>query len=105
MGFKWPGNVSNQSTPGELSTEVYVKFLDHNVGWLSKVPVASGKHDVVPIEAISVRLYGKEAQSYREHRFLWFCVGQQRSTKYKDCHLIQQSWILENMCSNLVWPM
>ena len=67
MGFKWPGNASNQSTPGELSTEVYVKFLDHNVGWLSKVPVVSGKHDVVPVEAISVRLSMERKHSPTEN--------------------------------------
>lgn len=39
---------------------MYVRFLDPNVGRLSKVPVASGQQDVVPIQAISARFYGKE---------------------------------------------
>ena len=46
--------------PGELPTEVYVRFLDPNVGKLSKVPVVSEQQDVVPIQPISARFYGKE---------------------------------------------
>ena len=60
MGFKWPGRASNQSTPGELPIQVYVRFLDSNVGKLSKVPIASGQQEVVPIQPISARFYGKE---------------------------------------------
>ena len=41
--------------PGELTTEVYVRFLDPNVGKLSKE-----QQDVVPIQPISARFYGKE---------------------------------------------
>ena len=60
VGFKWPGNALNQSKPGEIPTEVYVQFLDPKVGRLSKVPVVSGQQDVVPIQAISAKFYGKE---------------------------------------------
>ena len=60
VGFKWPGNASDQSKPGELPVEVYVRFLDPNVGRISRVPVSSGEQDVVPIRPISARFYGKE---------------------------------------------
>ena len=60
VGFKWPGNASNQSKPGELPMEVYVRFLDLNVGWVSRVPVSSGEQDIVPIRPISARFFGKE---------------------------------------------
>ena len=60
VGFKWPGNASDQSKPGELPVEVYVRFLDPNVGRISRVPVSSGEQDVVPICPISARFYGKE---------------------------------------------
>ena len=60
VGFKWPRNARHQSMPGELTTEVYVRFLDPNVGKLSKVPVVSEQQDVVPIQPISARFYGKE---------------------------------------------
>ena len=52
MGFKWPGTTNNQRKPGEMPTEVYVKF--------SKVTIASGDQEVVPIAAISACFYGKE---------------------------------------------
>ena len=38
VGSKWPGNASDQSKPGELPVEVYVRFLDPNVGRISMVP-------------------------------------------------------------------
>ena len=60
VGFKWPTNARLQSMPGELPTEVYVRFLDPNVGKLSKVPVVSEQQDVVPIQPISEHFYGKE---------------------------------------------
>ena len=60
VGFKWSRNARHQSIPGELPTEVYVRFLDPNVGKLSKVPVVSEQQDVVPIQPISARFYGKE---------------------------------------------
>ena len=60
VGFKWSGNASNQSTLGKLPVEVYVRFLDPNVGWIMRVPVSSGEQDVVPIRPISARFYGKE---------------------------------------------
>ena len=60
VGFKWPGNASDQSKPGELPVEVYVRFLDPNIGRISRVPVSSGEEDVVPIRPISARFYGKE---------------------------------------------
>ena len=60
VGFKWSGNASDQSKPGELPVEVYVRFLDPNVGRISRVPVSSGEQDVVPIRPISARFYGKE---------------------------------------------
>ena len=60
VGFKWPGNASDQSKPGELPVEVYVRFLDPNVGRISRLPVSSGEQDVVPIRPISARSYGKE---------------------------------------------
>ena len=34
-----------------MLTEVYVRFLDPNMGRLSKVPVPSDKQDIVPIQA------------------------------------------------------
>ena len=43
-----------------MPTEVYVKFFDPNVGSLSKVTIASGDQEVVPIAAISACFYGKE---------------------------------------------
>ena len=46
--------------PGELPTGVYMRFLDPNVGKLSKVPVVSVQQDVVPIQSISAHFYGKE---------------------------------------------
>ena len=36
VGFKWPGKTNNQRKPGEMPTEVYVKFFDPNVGSLSR---------------------------------------------------------------------
>ena len=60
VGFRWPGNASNQSKPGELPVEVYVRFLDPNVGRISRVPVSSGEQDIVPIRPISAQFYGKE---------------------------------------------
>ena len=60
VGFKWPGNARDQSKPGELPVEVYVRFLDPNVGRISRVPVSSGEQNVVPIRPISARFYGKE---------------------------------------------
>ena len=60
VGFKWPGNARDQSKPGELPVEVYVRFLDPNVGRILRVPVSSGEQDVVPIRSISARFYGKE---------------------------------------------
>ena len=60
VGFKWPGNASDQRKPGELPVEVYVRFLDPNVGRISRVPVSSGEQDVVPIRPISAQFYGKE---------------------------------------------
>ena len=59
IGFKWPGNASDQSKPGELPVEVYVRFLDPNVEQLSRVPVFLGEQNV-PIRPISARFYGKE---------------------------------------------
>ena len=58
VGFKWSKNARHQSMPGELPTEVYVRFLDPNVGKLSKVPVVSEQQDVVPIQPISACFYG-----------------------------------------------
>ena len=60
VGFKWPGNARDQSKPGELPVEVYVRFLDPNIGRISRVPVSSGEQDVIPIRPISARFYGKE---------------------------------------------
>ena len=60
VGFKWPGNASDQGKPGELPVEVYVRFLDPNVERISRVPVSSGEPDVVPIRPISARFFGKE---------------------------------------------
>ena len=60
VGFKWPGNASDQGKPGELPVEVYARFLDPNVGRISRVPVSSGEQDVVPIRPISARFFGKE---------------------------------------------
>ena len=60
VGFKWPRNTRHQNMPGELPTEVYVRFLDPNVGKLSKVPVVSEQQDVVPIQPISAHFCGKE---------------------------------------------
>ena len=50
VGLEWSRNARHQSMPGELPTEVYVRFLDPNVGKLSKVPVVSEQQDVVPIQ-------------------------------------------------------
>ena len=60
VGFKWPGNAPDQSKPGELPVEVYVRFLDPNVGRISRVPISSGEQDVVPIRPISAKFFGKE---------------------------------------------
>ena len=60
VGFRWPGNASDQTNPGELPVEIYVRFLDPNVGRISKVPLTSGEEDVVPIRPISARFFGKE---------------------------------------------
>ena len=35
VGFTWSRNARHQSMPGELPTEVYLRFLDPNVGKLS----------------------------------------------------------------------
>ena len=37
-----------------------MRFLDPNVGRISRLPVSSGEQDVVPICPISARFYGKE---------------------------------------------
>ena len=37
-----------------------MRFLDPNVGRISRVPVSSGEPDVVPIRPISARFFGKE---------------------------------------------
>ena len=60
VGFKWSRNARHQSMPSELPTEVYVRFLDPNVGKLSEVPVVLEQQDVVPIQPISAHFYGKE---------------------------------------------
>ena len=60
VGFKWTGSAGDQTKPGELPVEVYVRFLDPNVGRISKVPLSSGEQDVVPIRPISARFFGKE---------------------------------------------
>ena len=39
-----------------------MRFLDPNVGWISRVPISSGEQDVVPICPISARFYGKEVE-------------------------------------------
>ena len=42
VGFKWPGNASDQSKPGKLPVEVYVRFLDPNIGRILRVPFPQG---------------------------------------------------------------
>ena len=69
VGFKWSGNASDQSKPSKPPVEVYVRFLDPNVGRISRVPIFSGRQDV-PIRPISAQFYGKEGTLYRVLRFL-----------------------------------
>ena len=57
--LKGPQYRTNLAT-GNLPVEVYVRFLDPNVGRISRVPVSSGEQDIVPIRPISARFYGKE---------------------------------------------
>ena len=57
VGFKWPGTTNNKRKPCEMPTEVYVTFFVPYVGGLSKVIIASGEQEVVPIEAISACFY------------------------------------------------
>ena len=60
VGFKWPGNVKNQPSPGALPEYVLIKFHDPRVGQLNKVPIENGHQEVVPIEPMSVRFYGRQ---------------------------------------------
>ena len=60
VGFKWPGNVKNQPSPGALPQYVLIKFHDPRVGQLNKVPIENGHQEVVPIEPMSVRFYGRQ---------------------------------------------
>ena len=60
VGFKWPGNVKNPPSPGALPEYVHIKFHDPRVGKLNKVPIENGHQEVVPIEPMSVRFYGRQ---------------------------------------------
>ena len=105
VGFKWPRNASDQSTPGELLMEVYVRFLDPSVGRISRVLVFLREQDVVPICLISAQFYGKEGTLLQRTQIpLILCWT---ATVHKVSPLMPQSLTCKLMCLSpgwLMWP-
>ena len=59
VGFKG-GKQSKQPSRGALPEIVYVKFHNPRVGQFTKVCIPNGQQEVVAIEPMSVRFYGRQ---------------------------------------------
>ena len=106
VGFKWPGNASDQGKSGGLPVEVCVRFLDPTVGLISRVPVSSGEQDM-PIRPISARFFGKEGTLLQRKQIPLILCWAATVHKVQGLSLDAAVIDLESMCLSpewLTWP-
>ena len=70
VGFTWPNGREGPSQPGALPNSVLVKFHDACIGQVSQVMISNEdglEVDVVPIEPISAKFYGRQGVTLQIH--------------------------------------